>query len=491
MSQALRNCLVAAGIVLAAVALHAAALGHGFVNWDDDRFITNNPLFAEGGWTYARAALTRVQFEAYHPLHLLSYLPDRWLWPHRAAGFHAVNLALFGLDVLLVFLLARRHAGLGGAAAAALLLTAHPLCVEAADWITGRKDLLATAFFIGVLLIEDRRNADDVGSSPGGLVMFAAALLCKTSTLYLPPIIWCWLVWMRRATGRTATRRALPYALLGLVPAIAVVTIWRKHEMIPERPIAAPVDVLATLATYARRTVWPTDLAAMYPVEMPAAVISAVLVGTFAIAVALFWRRLPSAARFAVVAFLVALLPVANIVPVALRFADRYAFLALAVLVPPAAVGFEALWRGGKLSRAVAIGGITATVVSLATITVPLSATWTSSRTLWARASAAHPDSFATRTKYGGTLLDLHDLGAVTRDEFQAAVRLKPLHSYGYAGLFSLYARRAEEQRRIPSGSERRWLSAFDSAQYGSSTFDALIATVPRSACPECSTRSC
>jgi hypothetical protein len=462
------------------------ALGHGFLNWDDDRFITDNPLFAAGGWAYARAALTRVQFEAYQPLHLLSYLPDRWLWPQHAAGFHAANLVLFGLDVLLVFCLARRHASLGGAAAAALLFAAHPLCVEPVDWITGRKDLLAAAIFIGVLLMEDRRDADDVRLSPAGLALFAAALLSKTSTLCLPPIIWCWLVWMRRATGRTATRRALPYALLGLIPAIAVMTIWRQHQMIPERPIAAPVDVLATLATYIRRTVWPNDLAALYPVEMPAAVFSAALAGAFAVAVALSWRRLPSAARFAVVGFLVALLPVANIVPVAVRFADRYAFLALAILVPPVAVGLDALWRGGKLSRAVAICGITATIVSLAAVTVPLTATWTSSRTLWARAAAAHPDSLATRLKYGGTLLDLHDLGTVTRDEFQAAIHLRPLHAYGYAGLFSLYARRAEQQGRLPAGTEREWLAAFGVAQYRSSTFDALIAAVPHAACAPC-----
>jgi hypothetical protein len=129
-SWARRDALVAAGVVLAAVALHAGVLHHGFVSWDDNRFITANPLFAAGGWTYVRAALTRVQFEAYHPLHLLSYLPDRWLWPSHPAGFHALNLALFGLDVFLLFRLARRHAGLAAAAGAALLFAAHPLCVE-------------------------------------------------------------------------------------------------------------------------------------------------------------------------------------------------------------------------------------------------------------------------------------------------------------------------------------------------------------------------
>ena len=61
-------------------------------NWDDDRFITANPLFAAGGWPYVRAAFTEIQWEAYHPLHVLSYLPDRYLWPAWPTGFHLVNL---------------------------------------------------------------------------------------------------------------------------------------------------------------------------------------------------------------------------------------------------------------------------------------------------------------------------------------------------------------------------------------------------------------
>lgn len=479
------NAIVATVLVLSAVGLHAGVLGHDFVNWDDQRFITANPLFAAGGWTYVRAALTQVQFEAYHPLHVLSYLPDRWLWPNHAAGFHAVNLTLFGLDVFLLFRLARRHAGLGGAAAAVMLFSAHPLCVEPVAWISARKDLLAAAFFVSVLLVEDSRNPDDDRISPAGLALFAAALLSKTATLCLPPLVWCWLVWMRRMTARSAARRAVPYALLGLVPTIAVVTIWREYKMIGARPIAAPIDVLATLATYARRAVWPSDLAAVYPIEMPAAVFSAALAGAFAVALVLVWRRLPPPARFAVVAFPVALLPVANLIPVAFRFADRYAYLALAVLVPPAAMGLEAWFCGGKLSRTVAIGGVTAAILSLAVLTMTQTATWASSRTLWARAAVAQPDAFLGRLNYGEALVESHDW-AGAREEFQAVVRLHPLDYHAYLGLFFVYASRAEELGRISPGTAGQWRAAFGRSKQSAAAFDALIATVPRSACTEC-----
>src|SRR5262245_35571128 len=128
---------VALGLVSAAIviATYRAALGLGFTDWDDDRFIVDNPLFAAGGWPYVRAALTQVQFEAYQPLHLLSYLPDRLLWPDHPAGFHALNLVLFGAGLLLLHRLIGRHVDTGAATMAVGLFALHPLCVEPVVWV--------------------------------------------------------------------------------------------------------------------------------------------------------------------------------------------------------------------------------------------------------------------------------------------------------------------------------------------------------------------
>jgi protein O-mannosyl-transferase len=479
------NALVGAGVALLAVALHAGVLGHGFLNWDDNRFVTANPLFAEGGWTYVRAALTRVQFEAYHPLHLLSYLPDRWLWPDRAVGFHGVSLALFALDVFLLFRLARRHAGLAGAATAALLFAAHPLCVEPVAWISARKDLLASAFFVGVFLVEDARDPADRRLSPVGIALFAAAVLSKTSALCLPPLLCGWLIWMRGTTTRAAAVRAAPYALLAIVPSLAVLTVWRGHWMIPVRPTWAPLDVLATLGTYARRVFWPNDLGAIYPESMPAPVLTGALVLAFAVAAALAWRRLPPPARFAVAAFPIALLPVANVVPVVFRFADRYAFLALGMLVPPAAIGLQSLFRAPRPWRFVAIGGVALAAASLAATSLRLAATWRDSRALWARATAAQPEAFMARLKHGETLRDLGEWAPATA-EYQAAIHLRPNSPFGYAGLFNLYGTRAEAQGRLPPGTASGWLADLGPAMEDPSAFDGLLARVPRRACPEC-----
>lgn len=476
----------AVGVGLGAALLHARALGHQFLNWDDNRFITGNRLFLTGGWAYVRAALTEVQFDAYHPLHLLAYLPDRWLWPESPLGFHALNLLLFGLDAALLFALCRRLGGsVVAAAAATLLFAAHPLTVEPVAWVSARKDLLAAAFFLGALLVEDGRPLEERRAAPGGVALFVGALLSKSSALCLPPILWCWLVWMRGARPRAASWRSAPYALLAIVEAIAVVTIWRGHQMIPLRPTPAPVDVLATLATYARRLLWPSDLAALYPATMPAPALSAALALAVAVMAAATWRRWSGPARFALVAFLLALLPVANVVPVAFRFADRYAFLALIVLVPPAAVGLDALARAGGARRALTLGAAAAVFLALTFTTIGLGASWHDSGALWARATTIQPDAFMARLKFGETLRDRREWGEAA-GQYQAAVRLRPESPLGYVGLFYLYAARAESEGRLSPGTAARWLGELGRVIDDHARFDALIGEVSRAACPPC-----
>ena len=132
-----------AGIFAAVLVAYFPTLSAGFTNWDDDRFITNNPLFHGPVGAYVIAALTRVQFQAYHPLHLLSYLPDRLLWPGNAVGFHALNMGLFIVALTLGYFLLRRSVGVLPSLVAILLVGLAPLCVESVAWVVGRKDVLA------------------------------------------------------------------------------------------------------------------------------------------------------------------------------------------------------------------------------------------------------------------------------------------------------------------------------------------------------------
>ena len=229
-------------ILVAVFLAYFPALGAGFTNWDDDRFITGNPLFHGPVGAYVMAALTRIQFQAYHPLHLLSYLPDRLLWPDSAAGFHAFNLALFALALCLGYFLLRRSVAVWPSLGAILLVGMAPLCVESVAWVVGRKDVLALLFVFAALLVEDREPRTRA-SVLAAWALAVLACLAKTSAVVFPLLLFAWLRFARQLSVRETIRRCLPYAAIALLLALPVPFIWRHHHMIPsDRPLPAALD---------------------------------------------------------------------------------------------------------------------------------------------------------------------------------------------------------------------------------------------------------
>src|SRR5262249_44542011 len=95
----------------------------------------------------------------YRPLMIYSLALDYRLHGESPAGFHLTNLILHALNVVLVFLLARRRGGSGPVAAfVALCFGVSPRLAEAAAWISGRTDLLAALFALLALVLWQTEN---------------------------------------------------------------------------------------------------------------------------------------------------------------------------------------------------------------------------------------------------------------------------------------------------------------------------------------------
>ncbi len=164
-----------------ALLLLAETLSYGFMSDDFHlvyRIETEGFFCAwggEGGDMYVR------------PLTVLTYFTDNMIYGLNPAGWHLTNVLWHLACSLLVFLLARvllkdRTAAFS-AAYLFLLLACHS---ESVAWVSGRTDLLATAFCLGSILAFLRK-------SPWALFLFAAGLLAKESVL-ITPLLWFVLV---------------------------------------------------------------------------------------------------------------------------------------------------------------------------------------------------------------------------------------------------------------------------------------------------------
>ena len=469
-------------IIGAIVACYFPVFGAGFTNWDDDRFITGNPLFRGSVAGYVVAAFTRVQFQAFHPLHLLSYLPDRLLWPNQPAGFHALNVALFALALVLGFLLLRRCVATWPAVAAILLVGLHPMAVESVAWVVGRKDVLALLLLLSTLLVADREPRT-TRSTVVACGLALAACLAKTSAVVLPIVLFAWLHFARQVPVRAALRRCLPFAGIALLFALPVPLIWRHNQMIPPgRPLPFVLDVLGTLGIYASRVVAPVDLSPVYPAMVSGQVLAGLVTGAALLAAVAFWHRLPSAAKFALVGFIGCLLPVANITPLYFRFADRYALLAVAVLAWPVAALLA--WPKVVARR---IGYVLVPLLLGLELwtTSHLALAWKDSLSLWQHAVEVQPRAVFAHLKLGETLRE-QGLFREAAASYLNAGQLEPGGLKGPAGFLRTMGEKAESEGRISAGSYQQWEQAIAKPGFDARQMDALIDSVDQSKCHSC-----
>src|SRR5947209_4477666 len=144
-------CLALAGVTLA---VFGHACGNGFVNLDDETYVSRNPYLRQGlSLAGVRWAFTTFRAANWHPFTWLSLELDYTLYGLAPWGYHLTNLLLHAANAVLLFLALRRLTGaLWASAAVAAFFALHPLRVESVAWIAERKDVLSLFFGLLALL---------------------------------------------------------------------------------------------------------------------------------------------------------------------------------------------------------------------------------------------------------------------------------------------------------------------------------------------------
>lgn len=415
--------LRAAVVALAAALPYFHVLRAPFV-FDDQKLVVQNPLLrAEGAEAPLRmlAALdiSSRRFEHaevrenYRPLRFLSYWVDYEL-SERAFGdfdahdpppffFHLQNVLWHVLNALLVLtigtaLLQSRAAGL----VLALLFAVHPLHTEAVTYVSGRRDVLSTFFFLGALAVYVRSPAEQRLRWSVLLLVplfFVLGLLSKEMVVTLPPVL---LLADLVRRPKMEARRLLLHGFvwgLALVYSLAMLATPGLVETsegtdVLRRAMAACVYVVRYLGL----VLFPVSQSIDYsfdaipilesPLASPQAAAAAVGVGVWLLAALWALRRGPAPLALGSLWFLGTLVPVLQFVPIAEPFAERFAYLpALGVLVL-LAWGFDALRRRQPTS---AWAGATVVVLSLLVAAWSRNRDWLSPAALWGSAVASQP----------------------------------------------------------------------------------------------------
>ena len=123
-------------------------LGFGFVNYDDNDYVYDNPKITDG-LTLKGILWASTFADNWHPLTWLSHMLDCQLYGLWPGGHHLTNVLLHAATTILLFLVLRRMTGrLWPSAFVAALFAIHPLHVESVAWVSERKDVLSGLFFV-------------------------------------------------------------------------------------------------------------------------------------------------------------------------------------------------------------------------------------------------------------------------------------------------------------------------------------------------------
>ncbi|MGH0030216.1 MAG: hypothetical protein ACQGVC_10525 [Myxococcota bacterium] len=464
--QAALAVLLAAGVL----AVFGPTTGHGFVGFDDERYVLNNRALHGGldgeAW---RMAWTRAEFSNWHPLTWLSFALDVELHGLDPAGFHATNVALHLLNTLLVFaLLAGATGAVWPAAGVAALFAWHPLHVEPVAWISERKELLAALFGLlasGAYLGWARR---------GGALRYAAVALCLTASLLAKPM-WVtlpllllaldhWPLGRLAEDPRARLREKAPLFALSLLA--AGVTLAVQQPAIATGAAVGLGDRLANAAVSSVRYLAEVFRPAPYSILRPhpalpggAGFDTAGVLGSLLALVLLVWGAWRLRARAWVPAglawFAVALLPVIGLVQVGEQaMADRYTYVALLgpfwILAFGARDVHAALRARTPGGAAAFAAGLAAALVGLAFASAERAQAFRDTITLYERSLAATPNSPTLHFNLGNRLLATgRDADALPR--YEAALRLRPGWDPAMQSLAWLLATSGDAALRDPS----------------------------------------
>lgn len=220
-------------IIIAALIIFNPSMKNGVLHgWDDTEYMND-----QGVQDFDLAMIfSEYHLGMYQPLAVLSMAMNYASAEEGPKAYHATNMFLHVLNIVLVWLLllrlSRRRIIAG---AGALLFAIHPLNVEPVAWIAARSTLLFTAFYLGGLLtylkyIENRKALFFVAT----LLLALAAFFSKSLAMSFPLALLVIDYWRERGWSVRVLAEKLPFLAFSVVFGIVTVNAAEAYGHITE-----------------------------------------------------------------------------------------------------------------------------------------------------------------------------------------------------------------------------------------------------------------
>jgi len=458
---------IAAGLAAVTILAYWPTFSNGFVNYDDDGYVTQNHAIQQGlslanvAWAFRATVMAN-----WHPLTWLSHMADVQFFANHAGGHHATSLMLHVVNALLLFFLVRAATGfLWRSALVSALFALHPLTVESVAWISERKTLLCT-FFMFLCLFAYGWYVRKPGVSRYLLValLFALGLASKPMIITLPfalLVLDYWPLNRLPVPGNPENRKLFleklgpllleKFPLFVLCAASAYITVFAQghsHAVasVVDMPLRARVgNALWCYVVYLAKGLWPLHLAIFYPHPESSLPVWKPVLGTLLMLLFSGYCLLRLERRYLIAGwlwYLGSLVPVIGFVQVGRQaMADRYAYtpfwgifvLAVWLLAESLPSSFQ---RPQLLASVAAVS-----LLFFAALTWRQTSYWKDSFSLFGHALKVVPTNYMAENNLGSAYVETGDIDTAY-EHFLRATQERPKYGLAHYNLGNMLRRK-------------------------------------------------
>ncbi len=283
--QQYRKPVICIFLTIITLAIFWKVQNYEFINFDDPLYISENPHVQSP----LNLRSVRWSFSLFQtgpnwiPLSWLSHMVDYQLYGLNPRGHHFNNLLFHLANTLLLFIaLNRMTKAVWRSALVAALFAVHPLHVESVAWVSERKDVLSTFFWMLTIWAYARYV-----EKPGirkyllALLFFVLGMMSKPMLVTLPFVLLLLDYWPLGRLGTSDTAKPRISTFLHLVrekipffffsASLSVVTFLAQQNTsavrsLNEFPLPERIaNALVAYVSYIGKIIWPHNLAVFYP----------------------------------------------------------------------------------------------------------------------------------------------------------------------------------------------------------------------------------
>jgi tetratricopeptide (TPR) repeat protein len=409
---------ICVALAIATAAVFYQACTYDFVVYDDPDYVCKNPNIQAGITLKAvKWAFTAGYASNWHPLTWLSHMLDWQLFGSNPAGHHLTNLIFHIANALALFYVLMRMTGaVWPSAFVAAAFALHPLHVESVVWVSERKDVLSTFFWLLTILAYVRYVENhSLWRYLTVLALFVLGLMAKPMLVTVPFVLLLLDFWpLQRKISYRPLVEKIPLFICSIASCIVTFLVQRRTgamDVIKTFELMTRINnAVVSCITYITKMIWPSRLAVLYPHPGDGLSTTRVIIcGLLLVLISIYFICMARRYRFFAVGwlwYLGTLVPVIGLVQVGTQaMADRYTYMTLTglfIIIAWSAKEFVPKQR----YRILALLAAAALIASGVTAARQLRC-WKSSLTLFEHTLAVTENNYIIQSNYTAYLNEL------------------------------------------------------------------------------------